>query len=111
MATKQQIARAAVKVAGKAASDQARKLAPVAKQSSLFMKHVLPAAVKPLHALWHEILGFVFLAFAGIGAWKLYRSPGALPPVQFLIVVVFIAVIALYGLSSILKSRRISRSR
>jgi hypothetical protein len=109
VATPKQIARAAYKVASKAAGEQATRLAPTAKQSSLFFKHVVPAAVKPLHALWHEILGFVFLVFAIWGGWKLYRSPGALPPVQFLIVLIFIGVIAAYGVSSILKSRRINR--
>ena len=109
MASTKQIARAAFRVAKKTAGEQASKLAPTAKQSGLFFKHVIPAAVKPLHALWHEILGFVFLVFAAWGGWKLYRSPGALPPVQFLIVLVFIGVIAAYGVASILKSRRINR--
>ena len=85
-------------------------MAPAARQSGLFFKHVVPAALKPVHALWHEILGFLFLVFAALGAWKLYQAPGALAPVQFLIVVIFILVLAAYGISSILKSRRITRS-
>jgi hypothetical protein len=111
VASKEQIARAAFKVASQAASKQAQKLTPSARQSGLFFKHVIPAAVRPLHVLWHEILGFVFLAFAAMGAWKLYRSPGALPPVEFILVVVFLAVVAAYGVSSIRKSRRIKHSR
>ena len=110
MATKEQIARAAFKVARKLASDQAARMAPARKQSGLFFKHVIPAAIKPVHALWHEILGFLFLVFAGIGAWKLYQAPGTLAPVQFFIVIIFIVVLAAYGISSIRKSRRIARS-
>src|SRR5262249_19858793 len=110
VATKEQIARAAYKVASKAASDQARKFTPAAKQSGLFLKHVIPAALRPLHTLWHEVLGFVFLVFAGLGAWQLFRKPGALTPVQFVIVVIFIGVLAVYGLSSVLKARKISRA-
>ena len=109
MATKEQIARAAFKVAGKVASDQARKFKPGAKQTGLFFKHVIPAAIKPVHALWHEILGFTFLVFAGLGGWKLYSSPASLAPVQFFLVLVFILVLAGYGISSILKARRINR--
>jgi hypothetical protein len=110
VASKEQVARAAFKVASKTAREQVRKLTPSAKQSGLFFKHVIPAAVKPLHVLWHEMLGVVFLAFAALGAWKLYRSPGALPPTEFVLVVVFLAVVAAYGVSSVLKSRRIKRS-
>lgn len=110
MATKEQIARAAFKVASKVARDQKARMAPAAKQSSLFLKHVVPAALKPMQVLWHEILGFLFLTFAGLGGWKLYQSPGALAPIQFFIVIIFIVVLAAYGTSSILKSRRISRS-
>lgn len=110
MATREQIARAAFKVASKAVGNQKARLAPAAKQSGLFFKHVIPAAIKPVQALWHEILGFLFLVFAGLGCWKLYRSPGELAPIQFFIVIFFIVVLAAYGTSSILKSRRIARS-
>jgi heme A synthase len=111
------MARAAGRLAGRwlpAARKQSGKLVeqwtPAAKQSGAFVKHVLPAAVKPLHSLWHDILGFVFLVLAGLALWKVWRSPGTLPPAQFALVIVFIVVTAGYGVSSIRKSRRISRS-
>jgi len=84
--------------------------APTARQSGAFVKHVLPAAAKPIHSLWHEVLGFFFLVFAGIGAYKVWQHPGALSPVQLGIVLVFVVVMAGYGISSIRKARRISRS-
>jgi len=84
--------------------------APTAKQSGAFVKHVIPAAVKPLHSLWHDILSFIFLLFAGIAAWKVWRSPEPMAPVQLALVIVFIVVMAGYGVSSYRKSRRISRS-
>jgi hypothetical protein len=83
---------------------------PTARQSGQFVKYVVPAALKPVHSLWHEILGFIFLVFAGLGAWKIYKHPGTLPPAELAVVVVFIVVMAGYGLSSIRKARRISRS-
>ncbi len=95
----------------KAASAAATKQwGPTAKHSEQFVKHVLPATVKPIHALWHEILGFVFLAFAGIGAFRIWQRFGKLPPVQLLIIVIFVAVMAGYGISSVRKARKISKS-
>jgi len=88
----------------------AKEWLPTVHQSGQFVKHVLPAAVKPIHSLWHEILGFVFLMFAAIGVWKIWQHPGPMPPVQFAIVVIFVAVMAGYGISSVRKARRISRS-
>jgi phosphoglycerol transferase MdoB-like AlkP superfamily enzyme len=111
------MARAAGRLAGRwlpIAKKQTGRLAeqwvPAAKQSGAFVKHVVPAAVKPLHSLWHEILGFIFLVFAGLAAWKVWRNPVTLAPMQLALVVVFIVVMAAYGISSIRKSRRISRS-
>jgi hypothetical protein len=110
------MARAAARLAkkwlpvAKQSGQKAREWIPSARESGTFVKHVLPAAIKPLHSLWHEILGFTFLMFAAIGVWKVWHHPGALPPLQFAIVVIFIAVLTGYGISSIRKSRRISRS-
>jgi heme A synthase len=111
------MARAAGRFAGRwlpVAKKQSGKLAgqwaPAAKQSGAFFKHVIPAAVKPLHSLWHDMLGFLFLVLAGLAMWKVWRSPGTLPPAQLALVVVFIVVLIGYGVSSIRKSRRISRS-
>lgn len=101
----------AVAGAAGAAVDRARKeFVPAARQSGSLMKHVVPAVVKPLHTLWHEILGFVFLAFAGIGAFKIWRRPEPMPPMQLAIVLIFVFVTAGYGIASVRKARRISRS-
>jgi hypothetical protein len=83
---------------------------PAAKQSEAFVKHVVPAAVKPLHSLWHQILGFVFLVFAGLAAWKVWRTTTPIDPLMLALVVIFIIVMAAYGIASIRKSNRISRS-
>jgi uncharacterized membrane protein len=82
----------------------------LARQAGKFVKHVLPAAVKPVHSLWHEILGFVFLLFAAIASWKVLHNSGTLGFVQMAILILFIVVMVVYGVSSFLKARRISRS-
>jgi hypothetical protein len=81
-----------------------------AQQAGKFVKHVVPAAVKPVHSLWHEVLGFVFLVVAGIASWKVFRHSDAMGPVQLMLIVPLILVTLFYGISSFLKARRISRS-
>jgi hypothetical protein len=82
----------------------------LAQQAGKFVKHVLPAAVKPVHSLWHEVLGFIFLAVAAIAAWKVARNSSTMGPGRLAIIIPFIVVLAGYGVSSFLKARRISRS-
>jgi hypothetical protein len=83
---------------------------PLAKHAGKFVKHVLPAAVKPVHSLWHEVIGFIFLVVAAAAGWKVYRNTANLGPVRLLILIPFILVMVGYGISSFLKARRISRS-
>jgi len=82
----------------------------LAQQAGKFVKHVLPAAVKPVHSLWHEVLGFIFLAVAAMATWKVARNSATMGPGRLAIIIPFIIVLAAYGISSFLKARRISRS-
>ena len=75
-----------------------------------FVKHVIPATVKPIHALWHEVLGFIFLSFAGIGGFRIWQRAGQTPLTETILVGVFVLVMAGYGISSWRKARRISKS-
>jgi succinate dehydrogenase hydrophobic anchor subunit len=82
----------------------------LARSAGKFAKHVLPAAFKPIHSLWHEILAFIFLVFAAVAAWGIIRHSSTLTPGRLFILVIFIVVMVVYGVSSFLKSRHISRS-
>jgi uncharacterized membrane protein len=108
------MARAAGRAASSAAAKQSGHIAeqwvPTAKAGGKFVKHVVPAVAKPIHALWHQALGFLFLLFAGIAAWKVWRNQTAIEPAMFVIAMLFIVIMAGYGISSIRKSQRISRS-
>jgi hypothetical protein len=85
-----------------------------------FFKHVIPAIIKPMHALWNEVVGFFFLCFAAIFGFRTaayYRSyvqaPAAAAPGELMRVVVagfFGLVMAWFGVSSFLRARKISRS-
>ena len=83
---------------------------PAVRNSGKFVKHVVPAAVKPLHTLWHEVLGFVFLAFAGMAGFRMWQDSATMSPIKVVMIGIFVVVTAGYGVSSILKARRISRS-
>ena len=84
-------------------------------QAKLFVHHVLPAAVRPVHTLWHEIIGFLFIVMAivigGFGVRAFTRYSG--DPSEFLRIVLsacFTLILAGFGLSSFRKARKISRS-
>lgn len=90
---------------------------PLASHAGKFVKHVLPAAIKPVHSLWHEVIGFLFMVFAAVASWKMWKllhAPEAIPAgklaVTLLVLIPLILVTAGYGISSFLKARRISRS-
>lgn len=79
-------------------------------QAGKFVKHVLPAAVKPVHSLWHEVLGFCFLVIAAIASFNVARHFDTMTPGKLVLILPLIIVTAAYGVSSFLKARRISRS-
>jgi len=92
------------------ARSAAKDWVPTAKNSGRFVKHVVPAAVKPLHSLWHEILAFIFLCAAVLAGFRMWQDRADMPIVKFLVMGVFVLVTLGYGVSSYLKARRISRS-
>ncbi len=80
------------------------------KQGRTFLKHVLPAVVKPMHSLWNEVIGFLFCSFAAIFGFKAltYLRHGDTP--RMFIAGCCTLIMAWYGVSSFLKARKISRS-
>lgn len=86
------------------------------EQGVQFFKHVVPAVIKPLHTLWHEVIGFLFLAFAVVGFFKGVwpnLSGGSEDPDSLgkaLVGIVFTAIMAWYGVTSLWRARKISRS-
>jgi len=81
-----------------------------------FFKHIIPAVIKPLHALWNEVVGFFFLCFAaffGIRTYTYYRQYTDGVPGKFMAVVLtafFAVVFAAFGISSFRRAHKISRS-
>lgn len=90
------------------------------RHGGTFIKHMIPAIIKPLHSLFNEIVGFFFLCFAAVFAFRTYsyyRSYMQAPPAAALeeltrvVVTAFFAVLmGWFGISSFLRARKISRS-
>ena len=80
-----------------------------------FIRHVLPQVIKPAHALWNEILGFIFLCLAAVplprtlSYWRQYRETGE-GLFRLALSLCFIVVMAAFGIQSFLRARKISRS-
>jgi hypothetical protein len=85
-----------------------------------FLQHVIPAILKPLHTLWNEVIGFLFLSFAAIFGFRtvayirLYLTA---PPATANAELIRLAMagcctvlMAYYGVSSFRRARKISRS-
>lgn len=80
------------------------------QQGRAFLKHVVPAVVKPVHSLWHQVIGFLFMSFGiifGAKAVHYYRSGLG---VQCFVAGACTLLMFGYGLSSFLRARKISRS-
>lgn len=83
--------------------------------ASKFFRAVLPGVVKPMHALWNEILGFLFLSIALLMVRSIYRAWQSLDAdpanwVKFLLTLFLFLVMLFFGLHGFWKARRISRS-
>ena len=80
-----------------------------------FLRHVVPEVMRPARTLWHEVIGFLFLALAalpipaGIRQARDYDGqPGTI--FRLVITVAFVLIMAAYGISSFRRARKISRS-
>ena len=80
------------------------------RHSQAFIKHVLPAVLKPAKTLWNEVIGFIFLCFGVIIGFRTVR--GFMKDEFFGAILGSIGTVLMlwYGISSFLKARRISRS-
>jgi len=87
----------------------------IVHQGYQFIRHTVPAVVRPIRTLWHEIIGFFFLVLAAWGipsgirtVRELDSGKGSL--VRLIFIVLFVTIMAGYGISSFRRARKISRS-
>jgi hypothetical protein len=73
-----------------------------------FLGHVIPGVVRPIHILWNQMIGFVFIVLAVVFGFRIIR--GKEPGGMQLVGTLFVVLIAWFGISSFLKARKISKS-
>ena len=104
------MSRSAGRVAGRIAARHGRE----------FVRHVVPAVIKPARTLWNEVIGFLFLCIAVMFGfktgrlWMDYAKAGpadAFGGVFRLMLAGFCTLLMLwFGVTSFLRARKISRS-
>jgi hypothetical protein len=79
-----------------------------------FIRHVGPAVIKPLRVLWNELIAFLFLVFGvlvGFSTWRNFTGGQAAgSPLVLLAGGGFSLMLLYFGVSSLLRARKISRS-
>ena len=80
-----------------------------------FLQHVVPGVIRPIHALWNEVIGFLFIVLAIVATPSTFRKVRMInddPRTLFFAVISvgFVLLMAFFGITSFLKARRISRS-
>jgi hypothetical protein len=80
------------------------------KQSRSFFRHVIPGIVKPIHSLWNQVIGFVFLCLGTIFAFAAFRYLAKGDEFRFAVAIACALMMIWYGVSSFWRARKISRS-
>ena len=80
-----------------------------------FLAHVAPGVIRPLRVLWNQLIGFLFLVIAAGATTVVVRAvrqfSGDLEGVmRVAVALIFTAVMLFFGISSLMRARRIERS-
>jgi hypothetical protein len=80
-----------------------------------FVRHVLPGVIRPLRALWNEIIGFIFLCLALVPLPRLYRQWREFEETGsglsgLVTLLCFVIVMGIFGVHSFLRARKITRT-
>lgn len=76
-----------------------------------FVQHVMPGVIRPIHILWNQVIGFVFIVLALLPAHAIWRDWGKSDTAPRLVLeLIFAVLMAGYGIHSFLKARKISKS-
>jgi hypothetical protein len=93
----------------------ARAKASFVRHGVEFVRHVVPQVIRPMHSLWNELIGFLFLSLAflgGLSAYRIYRHFDGSTETFFRLTLagLFVVIMTYYGVSSFRRARKISRS-
>jgi hypothetical protein len=78
-----------------------------------FRNHIVPAIIRPIRVVWNQSIAFLFFSLAvlsGVMVYREYKSRSELDALLALIIGgFFVAMMAGYGIHSVLRARRASR--
>jgi hypothetical protein len=75
------------------------------------MTHVLPAVARPIHILWNQAIGFLFLVLAVpplVSAIRNFGKEGS--GAHLALAIPWVIVMGWFGISSFWRARKISKS-
>lgn len=79
-------------------------------KAKLLLGHVIPGVIRPLHILWNQVIGFLFLVLALIPVPSLIRNWGKEGSGGHIAMsICFIALMGWFGISSFWQARKISK--
>jgi vacuolar-type H+-ATPase subunit I/STV1 len=81
-----------------------------ARVSAHFVRHIVPAVIKPVHALWNELIGFIFLCMGVIFGFYTARYAIKGDSARMFVAGLATCIMLGYGISSFRRARKISRS-
>ncbi len=73
-----------------------------------FLGHVIPGVIRPIHILWNQVIGFIFIVLAIVFGFRVVR--GKEPFGLQLVGSLFVLLMVWFGVSSFWKARKISKS-
>lgn len=73
-----------------------------------FFSHVMPSIIRPIHILWNQVIGFVFIVLAVVFGFRVIRGKESFG--LQVVGAAFVLLIGWYGVSSFWKARKISKS-
>jgi hypothetical protein len=88
---------------------------PMGELISKFLRHVVPGVIRPLHALWNEVIGFLFIVIAVVAGFYVIRAvrnfEGDIESLfRIVLPALFGLVMGYFGVTSFLRARKITRS-
>jgi hypothetical protein len=76
-----------------------------------FYQHIIPAIVKPAHALWNEVIGFIFLCLgASFGFYSVRYALQGKTVAHMLVAGAATFLMVWYGVDAFRRANKISRS-
>lgn len=74
------------------------------------MGYVLPGIIRPLHILWNQVIGFVFIVLALLPVPSAIRSFGKEGSgMRLAVTIPFVLIMGWFGISSFWRARKISK--